>query len=185
MTSEQPHVSIYCDGACLGNPGPGGYAALLVGMVGEKKVEKIVAGGEGNTTNNRMEIMAALEGLRALKKPCKVTVYSDSQYVVKAMREWIKDWVARGWKTASRKPVVNADLWQDMLNAVDNHSVQWKWVKGHAGHPENERVDALAMAEALVIQERIGKKASKPTAKHKAALKKAAAEKTKAAETAR
>jgi ribonuclease HI len=160
--SELPHISLYCDGACLGNPGPGGYAALLIAAAGEKKIEKIVAGGEEHTTNNRMEITAALEGLRALKKPCRVTVYSDSLYVVKGMREWISDWVQRGWKTSSKKPVVNADLWQDLLDAIDTHAVQWKWVKGHAGHPENERVDALAMAEALVMKERLAKRSEKP-----------------------
>lgn len=140
-------VVIYTDGACLGNPGPGGWGALL--MYGD--VEKEISGNEAHTTNNRMELMAAIAALQQLKTPCSITLYTDSTYVMKGMSEWIKGWIAKGWKTADKKPVKNADLWQQLLDAAAQHKVQWKWVKAHNGHPENERVDALARNAALHI----------------------------------
>lgn len=137
-------VELFTDGACLGNPGPGGWAALLR----YKGTEKEVAGGEALTTNNRMEMMAVIEGLRTLTRNCSVIVFTDSQYVQKGITEWIHSWKKRGWRTADKKPVKNADLWQALDEARLGHDVTWKWVKGHAGHVENERVDTLARAEA-------------------------------------
>jgi ribonuclease HI len=133
-------VEIFTDGACKGNPGPGGWGALL--RFGE--IEKELCGGEANTTNNRMEMMAVISGLEALKKATKVRVVLDSQYVQKGMNEWIQGWKARGWKTAAKQPVKNVDLWQRLDLAVARHEVQWQWVKGHAGHEGNERADQLA-----------------------------------------
>nr|AJO70729.1 ancestral ribonuclease H Anc1 [synthetic construct] len=138
-------VELYTDGACLGNPGPGGWAAIL--RYGEH--EKELSGGEAHTTNNRMELTAAIEGLRALKEPCQVDLYTDSQYVRKAITEgWLDGWQRNGWKTASKKPVKNQDLWQALLEAMQRHQVTFHWVKGHAGHPENERCDQLARRAA-------------------------------------
>ena len=133
-------VSIHTDGACLGNPGPGGWAALL--RYGEK--ERELAGGEPQTTNNRMELMAAIQALEALTKPCKVELHTDSQYVQKGIHEWIHGWKKRGWLTADKKPVKNDDLWKRLDAARQRHDVDWRWVKGHAGHELNERADALA-----------------------------------------
>ncbi len=133
-------VQLFTDGACSGNPGPGGWGVLL--RCGDH--EKELCGGEPETTNNRMEMMAAIMGLEALKEPCNVELYTDSQYVKKGMTEWIAGWQAKGWRTADKKPVKNADLWQRLLDASARHSVSWHWVKGHDGHPENERADALA-----------------------------------------
>ena len=133
-------VTIYTDGACRGNPGPGGWGALLV--LNEKRRE--MCGGEKGTTNNRMELTAAIEGLGALKKPCKVRLVTDSQYVLKGVTEWMEGWKKRGWKTASKQPVKNVDLWQKLDSALGPHEVTWEWVKGHAGHPGNERADQLA-----------------------------------------
>jgi ribonuclease HI len=133
-------VEIFTDGACRGNPGPGGWGVLL--RCGEK--EKELWGGEENTTNNRMELTAAIEGLKALTKTSMVELTTDSQYVRKGITEWIKSWQAKGWKTANRKPVKNADLWQLLLTVSEQHEVSWHWVKGHSGHTENERVDELA-----------------------------------------
>lgn len=147
-------VEIYCDGACLGNPGPGGYAALLVAIRGGKRHEKVVSGSEELTTNNRMELTAAIEGIRSLRRRSKVRLYSDSQYVVKGMKEWIHNWIAKDWKNSSRKPVENVDLWQ-VLSALSNeHDISWNWVKGHAGHPENERVDQIAREQAEKLREK-------------------------------
>jgi len=141
----EPHtVELFTDGACLGNPGPGGWAALLR----FKGTEKELTGGEPQTTNNRMELMAVIEGLKALSRACSVTVFTDSQYVQKGITEWIHSWKRRGWKTADKKPVKNADLWQALDAARLGHNVTWTWVKGHAGHVENERVDVLARTEA-------------------------------------
>lgn len=134
------HVSLFTDGACSGNPGPGGWGAIL--RYG--KAEKEFSGGETETTNNRMELMAVICGLEALKHPCCVDIYTDSQYVMKGMTEWIRGWERKGWKTADNKPVKNAELWQRLQAAAKPHKLQWHWVKGHAGHPENERADALA-----------------------------------------
>ena len=139
-----PLVELFTDGACRGNPGPGGWAVLL--RKGEK--EREIAGGESLTTNNRMELKAAIEGLNALKRPCRVEIHTDSNYVRDGITRWIHGWLRNGWRTSARKPVKNADLWQDLLDAVEPHRVEWHWVKGHSGHPENDRVDELACAEA-------------------------------------
>jgi ribonuclease HI len=133
-------VELYTDGACSGNPGPGGWGVILR-MGGH---EKEMFGGEPQTTNNRMEMMAVIEGLKALNRPVKASIYTDSQYVMKGMNEWIKGWKARGWKTAAKEPVKNVDLWQALDNECARHQLKWHWVKGHAGHVENERADALA-----------------------------------------
>ncbi len=133
-------VTIYSDGACKGNPGPGGWGALLVAGTSEKEL----FGGERGTTNNRMELTAVIEALRALKRPCRIQVYTDSQYVQKGISEWLPGWKARGWKTADKKPVKNADLWQSLDVEAARHQVSWHWVRGHNGHPGNERADALA-----------------------------------------
>jgi len=138
--SELPQVEIFTDGACKGNPGPGGWGALL--RMGAH--EKELSGGESATTNNRMELTAAIEGLRALTRPCRVTLYTDSRYVMDGLTKWIHGWQRNGWRTADKKPVKNADLWQALLEAARPHRIDWRWVKGHAGHPENERVDKLA-----------------------------------------
>jgi len=135
-------VEIYTDGACSGNPGPGGWGALL--RIDGK--EKELSGYAPATTNNRMEMMAVIEALRALKRPVAARVYTDSQYVQKGISEWIHGWKKRGWQTADRKPVKNADLWQALDAATIGHKIEWLWVRGHAGHVENERVDALARA---------------------------------------
>ncbi|WP_300515797.1 ribonuclease HI [Aliiroseovarius sp.] len=135
----------YTDGACSGNPGPGGWGALLQAMEGGKLVkERALKGGDANTTNNRMELLAAISALETLGKPCAITVVTDSQYVKNGVTGWIHGWKRNGWKTSARKPVKNADLWQRLDEAQARHQVTWEWVKGHAGHPENERADALA-----------------------------------------
>jgi ribonuclease HI len=135
-------VTIYTDGACSGNPGPGGWGAILV----HGGTRKELSGGETETTNNRMELQAAIEALNALKRPCKVAVYTDSVYVRDGITKWIKGWERNGWRTAAKKPVKNAELWQALQAALQPHDVDWHWVKGHAGHPENERADELARA---------------------------------------
>jgi ribonuclease HI len=135
------HVQIYTDGACSGNPGPGGWGAILV--YGDK--EKELSGHEEHTTNNRMELMAAIMGLAKLKTSCRVDVYTDSTYVQKGITEWLKGWKAKGWKTADKKPVKNADLWQQLEEAAARHDVSWHWVRGHDGHEYNERADKLAV----------------------------------------
>jgi ribonuclease HI len=133
-------VIIYTDGACKGNPGPGGWGALL--MAGDRRRE--LCGGEANTTNNRMELTAAIEALAALKRPCRVQMYTDSQYVRLGITEWLPQWKRRGWKTADRKPVKNDDLWRALEAQIERHEVHWHWVKGHAGNAGNERADELA-----------------------------------------
>ena len=135
-------VEIFTDGACRGNPGPGGWAAILR----YRGVEKELAGGETMTTNNRMEMTAAIRGLEALNRPCRVRVFTDSQYVRDGVTQWLAGWKARNWRTADKKPVKNVDLWQQLDAAAARHQVEWVWVRGHAGHPENERADALARA---------------------------------------
>ncbi len=140
MTRER--VTIYTDGACSGNPGPGGWGALLVYQGKEKEL----SGGEPGTTNNRMELTAAIMALEALKRPCAVDLFTDSQYVRHGITQWMHGWKARGWRTADKKPVKNEDLWRRLDTARQRHDVTWHWVRGHAGHPENERVDALARA---------------------------------------
>lgn len=133
-------VEIYTDGACRGNPGPGGWAAILR----SGGHEKTLYGAEPETTNNRMELMAAIRALEALKRPCEVWLYTDSEYLKKGVTEWLPQWKARGWKTAGKKPVKNQDLWERLERAAHRHRVHWRWVRGHAGHAENERADALA-----------------------------------------
>lgn len=133
-------IEIFTDGACRGNPGPGGWGALLR----YQGTEKTLYGGEKNTTNNRMELKAAIEGLRSLKEPCAAILTTDSQYVRKGITEWIINWKKNGWKTASKKPVKNADLWQALDELIQQHDVDWRWVKGHSGHRENEIADDLA-----------------------------------------
>jgi ribonuclease HI len=133
-------VEIYTDGACKGNPGPGGWGAWLI--AGEHQKE--LFGGEPNTTNNRMELKAVIEALSALKRPCEIVLYTDSQYVQKGISEWIHGWKARGWKTAAKEAVKNADLWQALDAAQARHKIEWRWVRGHAGHVGNEKADALA-----------------------------------------
>ncbi len=140
MTQGPDKVKIYADGACKGNPGPGGWGALLVTGTTEKEL----FGGEPGTTNNRMELTAAIRGLDALTRPCEVDVFTDSQYVQKGMSEWVHSWKRRGWRTADKQAVKNVDLWQQLEAAAARHKVRWHWVRGHAGHAENERADALA-----------------------------------------
>lgn len=152
MTSAEEPVVLVTDGACLGNPGPGGWAALLL----FRGKERLISGGEAHTTNNRMELKAVCEGLRALKRGCIVRTRLDSQYVMKAFTErWLDGWQRRGWVTADKKPVKNRDLWQELLEEVARHTIEWEWVKGHAGDIQNERVDEAARAEALRLQEEL------------------------------
>jgi ribonuclease HI len=153
MTSEPASdtvevVEVFTDGACLGNPGPGGWAALL--RFGSR--EKELSGGEIDTTNNRMELMAAISAIEALKRACKVVVTTDSEYVRRGVEEWMTRWQANGWRTSDKKPVKNRDLWERLAAALADHTVRWHWVRGHTGHIENERVDALAREAALKIK---------------------------------
>lgn len=145
MTTLPPRVEIFTDGACKGNPGPGGWGAILRQGTREREL----SGYDPHTTNNRMELTAAVEALRALRKPCRVALTTDSNYLRDGMMRWIAGWQRNGWRTADRKPVKNADLWQALLAAAAPHVIEWHWVKGHAGHAENERADALAN-EAIV-----------------------------------
>ena len=149
--SLRPRVELYCDGACLGNPGPGGWGYLLRVRASAGTKEKEAAGAEPETTNNRMELTAAIRGLEALTQPCLVELFSDSQYVVKGIQTWLKDWKRRGWKKADGKPVLNADLWQALDAQLARHQVEARWVRGHAGHAENEKVDRLANEAAHSI----------------------------------
>ena len=136
------HVEIFTDGACSGNPGPGGWGAIMR----TKGKEKELSGGEKNTTNNRMEMMAVIAALEALQRDCSVKITTDSQYVMKGMLEWLPGWKKRNWQTAAKKPVKNIDLWQRLESAAESHQVEWEWVRGHQGHVENERADQLAVA---------------------------------------
>ena len=133
-------VKAYTDGACSGNPGPGGWGVVLQFVDHERELK----GGEGDTTNNRMELTAAIEALKALKEPCHVALTTDSTYVKDGITKWLANWKRNGWKTAAKKPVKNQDLWQQLEHCVTHHTVEWLWVKGHSGHPENERADSLA-----------------------------------------
>jgi ribonuclease HI len=144
--SELPHVIIATDGACKGNPGPGGWGAII--RMGER--EKELSGGEAQSTNNRMEMMAAIRALQALNKPCRVTLMTDSVYVKDGITKWVHGWLRNNWRTASKQPVKNVELWQELLEAVKPHRIEWQWVKGHAGHPDNERADVLACNAALI-----------------------------------
>jgi ribonuclease HI len=143
--TELEHVEIATDGACKGNPGPGGWGALLR-MGG---VEKEMSGGEKLTTNNRMEMTAAIKALEALKRPCRVTLSTDSRYVMDGLTKWLAGWIRNGWRTAAKQPVKNADLWRELVAAAAPHKIEWVWVKGHAGHGDNERADQLASDAAL------------------------------------
>jgi ribonuclease HI len=144
MSSARPHITIYTDGACSGNPGPGGYGAVMLDAHGRRKE---LSAGFRNTTNNRMELLAVIVALEALKMPCDVTLYSDSQYVVKAIEEkWLVNWQKRGWKKSDKSPVLNIDLWKRLLPLLEVHRVKFVWTKGHAGTIENERCDELAVA---------------------------------------
>ena len=140
-------IEMFTDGACKGNPGPGGWGAIL--RMGES--EKELSGNEPQTTNNRMEMMAVLKGLAALKSPCHVKLHTDSRYVIDGITKWVFGWQKNGWRTADRKPVKNEDLWRELVLAVKPHRIDWIWVKGHDGHPENERVDKLASDAALAV----------------------------------
>jgi ribonuclease HI len=142
--SELSTVEMFTDGACRGNPGPGGWAVLI--RMGAR--EKELSGGEPLTTNNRMELLAAIKGLEALKRPCRVELHTDSIYVRDGITRWVHNWRQNGWRTSDKKPVKNAELWQELIEAAAPHRVEWHWVKGHSGHKENDRVDALACAEA-------------------------------------
>jgi len=144
---DMTRVEIFCDGACSGNPGPGGYGAIL--RCGGR--EKEISGWAPDTTNNRMELTAVIEALRQLTRPCLITVTTDSQYVVKGMTEWIAGWQRKGWRNSKKEPVLNRDLWEALLEASRQHSITWKWVRGHDGHAENERCDCLAR-EALSMR---------------------------------
>jgi ribonuclease HI len=144
---DMTRVEIFCDGACSGNPGPGGYGAIL--RCGGR--EKEISGWAPDTTNNRMELTAVIEALRQLTRPCLITVTTDSQYVVKGMTEWIAGWQRKGWRNSKKEPVLNRDLWEALLEASRQHSITWKWVRGHDGHAENERCDCLAR-EALTMR---------------------------------
>jgi ribonuclease HI len=145
LTDEMPSVEIATDGACKGNPGPGGWGAIIRSGMKEREL----AGGEKLTTNNRMEMTAAIEALNALKQPCRVKLSTDSRYVMDGLTKWIHGWQKNGWRTADRKPVKNAELWQALLAAAKPHRIDWIWVKGHAGHADNERADRLASDAAV------------------------------------
>ena len=140
MNNPIKHVQLYTDGACSGNPGPGGWACLLV----YKDIQKELSGGATETTNNQMELMAVIQGLALLKEKCRVDLYTDSKYVLEGATLWLEGWIQKGWKKADKKPVLNIEYWQQLLPLLQKHDITWHWVKGHAGHPQNERVDQLA-----------------------------------------
>ena len=148
MISVPKKVALYTDGACKGNPGVGGWGALLR----YKGHERELAGGEAHTTNNRMELMAAIMGLETLSEPCNITLFTDSQYVRQGITEWMPGWVRRNWKTAGGDPVKNRDLWERLHEATQRHQIDWRWVKGHSGDPDNERVDQLARDAAIRVR---------------------------------
>jgi ribonuclease HI len=148
MTANNQLVTIYTDGACLGNPGPGGWAAILI----YKEHQKKISGGQKDTTNNRMEMQAAIEAFRTLKKPSQITIYTDSKYVMDGITKWIIGWKKNGWRNANRQAVKNSDLWQELDAEVSRHKIQWNWVKGHAGNHFNEVVDELARKAAEAIR---------------------------------
>lgn len=146
-------VEIFCDGACSGNPGPGGFGCILRSGTREKEL----SGADLHTTNNRMELLAAITALESLKRPCEVTLTTDSQYLVKGMTEWIPGWIRNGWKNSKKEDVLNRDLWERLLALSSVHQVHWRWIRGHNGHPENERCDELARKAVLEMQRRSGK----------------------------
>lgn len=147
-----PQVNIYTDGACSRNPGPGGWGAVLICDT----FESDLSGGEAQTTNNRMEMMAAVEGLKALPLRCQVILHTDSMYLKDGVTLWMKNWKRNGWRTADKKPVKNQDIWQELDALLTKHEIEWKWVKGHAGHPENERADTLARSGIIKLQVNMG-----------------------------
>jgi ribonuclease HI len=149
VAREKPHVIIHTDGACSGNPGPGGWGAILESGVHRKEL----SGGELQSTNNRMELMAAISALEALKGPSRVDLWTDSNYLRDGITKWIHGWRRNGWKTADKKPVKNAELWQRLDEATKRHQIEWHWLKGHAGHPENERADELARSAIKALKE--------------------------------
>jgi ribonuclease HI len=142
LNAREQEVELFTDGACSGNPGPGGWAALL--RYGSR--EKLLSGGEPETTNNRMEMMAAIAGLEAIRRASRVRLATDSQYLMRGITEWLPRWERNGWMTSAKEPVKNRDLWEQLVAALARHEVRWEWVRGHSGHPENERVDAAARA---------------------------------------
>ncbi|MDX2094815.1 MAG: ribonuclease HI [Alphaproteobacteria bacterium] len=148
MVSSRKKVTIYTDGACSGNPGPGGWAALLIFGAHTREI----SGGEAATTNNRMELLATIHALKQLKEPCDIALYTDSKYVLQGYTEWLAGWIKKGWKTADKKPVKNVDLWQALAEIAAQHKIQWHWVKGHSGDAHNDRVDALAVAQAQKLK---------------------------------
>ena len=150
LAGPLPKVTIYTDGACSGNPGPGGWGAILMSGAHRKEL----SGGEAATTNNRMELMAAIAALEALKRPSDVELFTDSNYLKDGITKWIHGWKRNGWKTADRKPVKNAELWQRLDTARSGHRIEWRWVKGHAGHPQNERADELARMAIAALKAR-------------------------------
>lgn len=152
MASQSPQLKLFTDGACLGNPGPGGWAAIL--QYGEH--EKELVGGQDETTNNQMELLAVISGLEALKRPSNLLIVTDSRYVMDGIQKWLAGWKRNGWKTAAKKPVKNVELWQRLDAAIAPHQADWQWVKGHAGHAENERCDQLASHEASRRQNSTG-----------------------------
>ena len=152
MSATRKQIEVHTDGACLGNPGPGGWGALLRW----REVERELSGGEPDTTNNRMELMAAIAALEALREPCDVILTTDSQYVRQGIMDWLSNWIRRGWKTAGGDPVKNRDRWERLQAASAPHTIDWRWVKGHSGHPENERVDVLARIAAEQIRDKAG-----------------------------
>jgi len=148
VTEELPHVEIATDGACKGNPGAGGWGAVIRSGTREREL----SGGEPASTNNRMELTAAIRALQELKRPCRVTLSTDSRYVMDGLTKWIHGWRKNGWRTADKKPVKNAELWQELVAAAEPHRIEWVWVKGHAGHPDNERADKLASDAAVAAR---------------------------------
>jgi ribonuclease HI len=143
MNHPKKHITLYTDGACSGNPGPGGWGCLLI----YKDKQKTLSGGEKQTTNNQMELTAVIEGLSLLKESCLVDLYTDSKYVLEGATRWLDGWIQKGWKKADKKPVLNVEYWQKLLPLLQKHTINWHWVKGHAGHPQNELVDQLACTE--------------------------------------
>ena len=147
MTPKKDYVEIWTDGACKGNPGVGGWGAILRYQQNEKEI----SGGEPNTTNNRMELKAVIEALKALKRSCNITIYTDSVYVKNGITLWLKNWKQKAWQTSNNKPVKNIELWQELDELASKHNISWQWVKGHSGHPENERADNLASSQAKAL----------------------------------